>query len=1237
MAWDRAPVLEFFRDWLGEWTIFEPEPNPAGVPSGEGYSEKSEDASDHWFVTFWLNLLFKVADTGFVYCGALCASVGYAAKWAYWLAVAVVGVFCLQLAVWTISWVVIPVFRHAYAFYRYLTGQGPWHEVVRLHGFSSFRPKWKGPATDTPWTAQYVQQEVRGRSENREPLDLLVSDGVAVARLRHGALRGRTDRHGYLARCNSVHSSSHRYWRNQIEVAECSVHLCSADPCTAPDCAEVHVGLSAVAPRSEEVDLQEAAGKGALARCWTVTSFWGCLTCGAFRRCVSSCCKNGKRTCRWVFCCCLRRASRPGNSSTGRRDLHDDSETESEGGEGDHICQADQVAFGGPESKGPLSLGPCKDCSCGPPIRLLQPDERTSCTEDLICENDGYYFRACQRHRDMYEASRAKRACAVEGCNNAARSVLKGVRLCKLHATKEEKGPKTQNEGKGHRAVGDIVQEAERENTTPMPAARSAPGQGGDGVRVSQPASATQEDSKDLAAYLQARLNGESHSVALLSTAKRDESLTAAGTRLTEAAKASLPKLPPDYPEEVAQLIRSLAGAREREEMFDPILELGKKSLVQTAAEPPRPVEERKPEPSVTHSAVPAPSFGVATVAPPRVSAALLFRQKEAHQGAAGDSGSVVPLPDGLVSALRPSRAGAFTEPEARPTDDTARALQTIAKTLSARDESTSHDKGKLASIGRPEERLVFIVRGCDSLTVPVCACTTGKELFHSLKTAGAQGRPQMRALQFPVNVTNRIAYGLAALSIGGREVKSLPEYSLSVADFPLTSEEDFDNFVPPPDSRLEKRPRHPTTLTAWFRAALRMAWAVACVYGTEHYALFEAAATKLLHLGEEATYAWPLPWVMSTWEELWSRMVEELRQLDREMRRLMGEESPSWERIRFFCTSPDDQGNPWLRLPRTFDLEDPKEFFSTDIVPRHQRALTRNCWQQALKAQGLGTTAQLGGGRAGGDPPDEGITAATRVDAGEASRAGEGTKQGELAGTPAVPKLQGPPLTAKEASRALDHRPKAREGGGYLCWDHMSHRGCHLGTKCPHAHPSASQIPAWNSLDWSVQLQLLRRGGLKTKPKTKSVDAAVAALRREVARKQRKSTWRKGNARQRRLQRPLGPRPTLLRPRPKQAEDGVRLAAPRTSRRTPPSRHHHRKSSLPLLLLTRRQPWPNGRTDPTLPGLPTNQPPPSERWTLPLSPERASGLRRGTAPGPWTLWLRKSRWMVGRISLPRS
>ena len=114
-----------------------------------------------WFFALWLNFLMWIADTGFVYCGTLCTSVGYAARWAYWLAMAVVGVVCLQLAVWTVSWVIIPLFRHTHALYRYLTGQGPWHEVVRLHGLTSFRPRWRGPGSANAWSSQDVQQEVR--------------------------------------------------------------------------------------------------------------------------------------------------------------------------------------------------------------------------------------------------------------------------------------------------------------------------------------------------------------------------------------------------------------------------------------------------------------------------------------------------------------------------------------------------------------------------------------------------------------------------------------------------------------------------------------------------------------------------------------------------------------------------------------------------------------------------------------------------------------------------------------------------------------------------------------------------------------------------------------------------------------------------------------------------------------------------------------------------------------------
>ena len=37
---------------------------------------------------------------------------------------------------------------------------------------------------------------------------------------------------------------------------------------------------------------------------------------------------------------------------------------------------------------------------------------------------------------------------------------------------------------------------------------------------------------------------------------------------------------------------------------------------------------------------------------------------------------------------------------------------------------------------------------------------TVGKELFHSLRATSTQGRPQLRVMQFPVNINNRIAYG---------------------------------------------------------------------------------------------------------------------------------------------------------------------------------------------------------------------------------------------------------------------------------------------------------------------------------------------------------------------------------------------------------------------------------------------------------------------------------------------
>ena len=254
---------------------------------------------------------------------------------------------------------------------------------------------------------------------------------------------------------------------------------------------------------------------------------------------------------------------------------------------------------------------------------------------------------------------------------------------------------------------------------------------------------------------------------------------------------------------------------------------------------------------------------------------------------------------DSFAAVVRPRHMGAYTDAEPPAMDEATKALQTIAKTLTSKDEAV---------------------------------------------------RPQLRAIQFPVNIGNRIAFGLASMSIGGRDLRTLPDYSVAASDFPLTTEEDFDSYGGAPDSKMEKRLKAPSTLSHWYRNALRQAWAIACVYGAEHYACWEEAAGFLLKLGEDHVYAWPPHAIFSVWEELWARFTEEMKELDRNLRRETREEAPSFDRIRFFATSPDFNGDPWLTLPRTFFLEDEGEYFQTDVVPRHNRLLSRACWQTALR-----------------------------------------------------------------------------------------------------------------------------------------------------------------------------------------------------------------------------------------------------------------------------------------------
>ena len=88
-----------------------------------------------------------------------------------------------------------------------------------------------------------------------------------------------------------------------------------------------------------------------------------------------------------------------------------------------------------------------------------------------------------------------------------------------------------------------------------------------------------------------------------------------------------------------------------------------------------------------------------------------------------------------------------------------------------------------------------------------------------------------------------------------------------------------------------------------------------------------------MLDLGEKHEYMWPPKIVFGVWAELRGRWCEELRMTRLQMLDLLGSESPTYDRIRYVCLAPGEDGQPWLSLPRTYDLDDRTSYFWTDIM----------------------------------------------------------------------------------------------------------------------------------------------------------------------------------------------------------------------------------------------------------------------------------------------------------------
>ena len=97
-----------------------------------------------------------------------------------------------------------------------------------------------------------------------------------------------------------------------------------------------------------------------------------------------------------------------------------------------------------------------------------------------------------------------------------------------------------------------------------------------------------------------------------------------------------------------------------------------------------------------------------------------------------------------------------------------------------------------------------------------------------------------------------------------------MPDWCLGVADFPKTTQEQFDAWIPPTDrATRERRPRGPTTAAVWHDQADREIRGFALVYGQEHSAERLQARRELEALHEADPNKWPVEEIFSIYEEL--------------------------------------------------------------------------------------------------------------------------------------------------------------------------------------------------------------------------------------------------------------------------------------------------------------------------------------------------------------------------------
>ena len=355
----------------------------------------------------------------------------------------------------------------------------------------------------------------------------------------------------------------------------------------------------------------------------------------------------------------------------------------------------------------------------------------------------------------------------------------------------------------------------------------------------------------------------------------------------------------------------------------------------------------------------------------------------------------------------------------------------------------------EIASLGlnRQSEELVFLLRACNQYQVAIGAGEQGQALANALLSAQVGASTRLRKAGFKQKATTRLAVGLAGPYWGTQD-----KHSLSAADFVPQTDAELDAFVQ--EMRANKvgndqRPQPPNKIEDWEARVRRQNDVWALIYGAEWKPVRAHALNLLLEWHQAEPHKWPLSIVSDIWEELHWRFFEELKETLRLLKKEANRETMSLQDIKFYALLPNSKDQAWLELPKTFDLRNPDGWFEAEVLPRIERRQERMLWRLTWEG-GRGNKPQ-GPTHAGGDQTDR--------------------KE-----KPTANNLRGPKLSTEEVNRAKDRAPTDK-AGTLLCWGALTHMGCgNQGRQRSHSDLQGR----WENLDSCVQMQLLRRGGLR-------------------------------------------------------------------------------------------------------------------------------------------------------------